>query len=67
MEGGTAYITSCPCFTCAKNLSNSGIARAVFRVTEVDRDRKPELSIAMMKTSGIETVDFDWDLNDNAY
>ena len=52
-EKGTAYVTSCPCFTCAKNLANSGLARVVCRVTAEDKDREPHRSIDLMRTSGL--------------
>lgn len=54
LRGGTAYVTSCPCLTCAKNLSNSGIVRAVFRLAECDRERQPELTLDFFRASGIQ-------------
>lgn len=54
LEGGTAYITSGPCLTCAKNLANSGVSRVVYRIAEVDRDRQPELTTAYFHACGIE-------------
>jgi dCMP deaminase len=52
-EGGTAYVTSCPCFTCAQALSNSGVKRVVCAVGKEDRNRQPEKSIDLMMKSGI--------------
>lgn len=54
-EGGTAYVTSCPCLTCAKNLANSGIARVVFRIGKEDAVRDPRASISLLTKSGITT------------
>jgi dCMP deaminase len=51
--GGTAYVTSCPCFGCAKNLSNSGLIRVVYRITEADRDREPQRTAEFFATCGI--------------
>ena len=58
-EGGTAYITSCPCLTCCKNLANSGIVRVVCRVTAEDKDRHPEVSLEFLRQAGltVEVVD----------
>jgi deoxycytidylate deaminase len=38
-EGGTIYVTSAPCFACAKLIANSGLARVVYRDSERGRDR----------------------------
>lgn len=56
VEGGTLYVTSCPCFTCAKNVANSGVLRVVMRIGEEDRDREPERSIAMLRSSAVEVT-----------
>lgn len=53
---GTAYVTRCPCFMCAKMLSNSGIARVVFPVSEDDVDRPIDLSVEIMIQSGLELI-----------
>jgi dCMP deaminase len=52
-EGGTAYVTSCPCFTCAKQLANSGLARVVYRVTAEDTEREPQRSYELLQSSQI--------------
>jgi deoxycytidylate deaminase len=38
-EGGTIYVTSAPCFSCAKLITNSGLTRVVYRDSERGRDR----------------------------
>lgn len=52
-EGGTAYVTSCPCLTCAKELANSGLTRVVLRIGPADAVRDPETTIAFLKRSGL--------------
>lgn len=54
LTAGTAYVTSGPCLTCAKNLANSGIHRVVYRIAEVDLARHPELTTAYFHACGIE-------------
>lgn len=53
LAGGTAYANTCPCFACAKNLSNSGIIRLVCRIGSEDIDRMPERSLNFMRQAGI--------------
>lgn len=55
-EGGTAYITSCPCLPCAKALANSGLARVVCRIGPEDAVRDPETTIRFLRTSGLEVT-----------
>ena len=31
-QGGTLYVNGVPCYSCAKKLSNSGLARVVYRM-----------------------------------
>lgn len=50
---GTAYANTCPCFSCAKNLANSGILVVVCRITPADVDRQPERSLQLLRDSGI--------------
>ena len=50
---GTAYVTSCPCLSCAKALSNIGLSYVVMNITEEDRDRTPQQSIDMFNSSDI--------------
>jgi dCMP deaminase len=52
-EGGTAYVTSCPCLACAKALATSGITHVVCAVTTADRNREPERSIMLMMNAGL--------------
>jgi deoxycytidylate deaminase len=56
IAGGTIYVTRVPCFMCAKMIANSGIARAVFPITEDDADRRPDNSITILKDSGVEVT-----------
>ena len=53
---GTAYVTRCPSFMCAKMLSNSGIARVVYRFSKDDLDRPINLGVEIMKASGLEVI-----------
>lgn len=58
-EGGTMYVTSAPCFSCAKLISNSGLHRLVFKDSERGRERtsaEPYSSFMLMKMSGIEVI-----------
>lgn len=55
-EGGTLYVTRVPCFTCAKVVANSGIARVVFPITDDDAEREPERSIKMLRDCGLDVV-----------
>jgi dCMP deaminase len=54
MDGGTAYVTRMPCFTCAKMLASSPLKQVVCRIAPEDRDREPERSIMRMRASGLE-------------
>lgn len=59
MDGSTIYISTSPCYGCAKLLANSGITRVVF-VNEPGRDyRGIDKTIAFLLDCGIkvETVD----------
>jgi len=53
LQGGVAYVTSGPCLTCAKALSNSGIARVVYRIADVDLERQPELTMQFFNRAAI--------------
>lgn len=39
-EGGTIYITSYPCYDCAKLIANSGLHRVVYRMTKRGSERR---------------------------
>lgn len=48
--GGTIYVTSTPCFSCAKSISNSGLTRVVCEMDPIaDAHRDPMRSILMMR------------------
>jgi dCMP deaminase len=55
-EGGTIYITSAPCRGCAFLISNSGLARAVFRILPEDAHRQPSQSVNVLRDSGLEVL-----------
>ena len=52
--GGTAYVTTVPCFFCAKMLCNSGIARVVYGAS--GEYRETPLTFEMFTQSGLEVV-----------
>jgi dCMP deaminase len=56
IEGGTLYCTRCPCFMCAKMISNSGVRRVVYPWSEDDLDRPIHMSVTIMEQSGLEVV-----------
>jgi dCMP deaminase len=53
MRGGTLYVTSCPCYACAKAIANSGVVRVVQRITSADTDREPERTLGLFEDAGI--------------
>lgn len=53
IEGSTIYITNQPCIICAKLIIASGIKRIVY-----SGDYPDELSLSMLKESGVEIVNF---------
>lgn len=53
VEGGTIYVTESMCMSCAKAVSNSGLARVVMRLRDADAHRKPELVIEYLRSCGI--------------
>lgn len=55
-EGGTIYVTNPCCWDCAKLVSNSGVARVVVQVSEVDRHYDNDASLNFIRQCGI-TVD----------
>lgn len=54
-KGGTIYITTAPCLTCAKAIANSGLAKAVWRDTPEKPHRDPRQSQEFLEICGIET------------
>jgi len=57
-EGGSAYISTAPCFGCAKLLSNSGLRRVVTRVLPQDWYRDPKTTIEFIMTCGLDVIVF---------
>lgn len=54
-RGGTIYVTSFPCWDCAKMVANSGIKKVVTRLDEErDAHRLPHRTIEMLADSGLE-------------
>jgi len=53
LEDGTLYVTTFPCFDCAKLISNSGIIRIVAPITKEDAHRNPEAVLAYLESCGI--------------
>lgn len=56
-EGGTIYITSSSCRTCAKLIANSGLRGVVMRVEERDHYRDPAGSVRLLRDSGLMVVE----------
>lgn len=54
--GGTIYVTSHVCFSCAKLIANSGLARVVVSALAEANWRRPELSYRYLREAGL-TVD----------
>lgn len=56
-EGGTLYVTTSVCVTCAKLVANSGLARVVVAVEDIDRGyRAPREGVDVLLKAGL-TVD----------
>lgn len=54
ISGGTIYVTSVPCWVCAKSIANSGLVRVVFELDPVaDAHRDPDRSIRLLKQCGL--------------
>lgn len=54
-EGGTIYVTSTPCWECAKIIANSGAKRVVMNVDwELDRHRDPTKTLLFLDNCGME-------------
>ncbi len=54
LPGGSFYISSVPCFACAKAVSNSGVVRVLWYASEADAYRDPERVKDMLSLCGIE-------------
>lgn len=55
---GSAYVSTAPCFGCAKLLSNSGLKRVVTRVLPQDWYRDPKSTIEFIMTCGLDVIVF---------
>jgi dCMP deaminase len=54
IAGGTLYVTTVPCFFCAKMIANSGITRVVYG--DSGKYREIPLMFELMKQSAVEMV-----------
>ena len=52
-EGGTLYVTSAICVSCAKLVANSGLGKVWVRVTEADAHREPKKGIRLLEDSAL--------------
>lgn len=58
-EGGTIYVTSHSCFSCAKLIANSGLAVVIIGLVAGDRDREyrdPTRSYEFMERCGLTVI-----------
>lgn len=54
MEGGVIYVSSSPCFSCAKVIANCGVERVAWLLdAEIDANRDPEKSRKFLNQCGI--------------
>lgn len=56
VEGGTFYVSSAPCYACAKAIANSGVTGVVWRASALDAYRNPDASIRMLHQSDVMTT-----------
>jgi deoxycytidylate deaminase len=53
-EGGALYVTGAVCYTCAKNIANSGLRRVIIEDLTGDRSyREPEQSYELLRASDL--------------
>lgn len=57
-DGGCAYVSTAPCFGCAKLISNSGLKRLVTRVLPQDWYRDPKSVLEFIMSCGLDVVIF---------
>lgn len=55
-EGGTIYVSSGVCMTCAKLIANSGLRRVVSRLFPQHEHRRTDDGFAFMESCGLEVV-----------
>jgi len=63
VEGGTIYVTGACCMSCAKLVSNSGVARVVMKIRDIDKHRRPEDVVTYLEKCNIEVTTIE-DTND---
>lgn len=54
-EGGTLYVSGIPCWTCAKLVANSGVARVVMQRENLAH-REPGRVVELLETCGLEVL-----------
>ena len=52
-EGGTIYVTTSMCYTCAKLVANSGLSRVVLHPQTGDEYRNPSRSMHLLESCGL--------------
>lgn len=56
-EGGTLYVTSVPCWECAKLIANSGVATVVYpEPGDAEAHRNPGRTLHLLLASGLEVI-----------
>jgi dCMP deaminase len=55
---GTIYVNGASCYSCAKLIANSGLARVVYRVLASESYRAPARSVDLLVNSGLAV--FEW-------
>jgi dCMP deaminase len=58
-EGGTIYVSSSVCGTCAKLIANSGLESVVYLRTEGGVTRNSDTWVAFMEQCGLTVVEYD--------
>jgi dCMP deaminase len=56
LEGGTIFVSSPPCFGCAKLIANSGLVQVVARIGENDRHTDNEANTKFLESCGIKVT-----------
>lgn len=59
--GGTIYVTSAVCYTCAKLIPGAGIAKVVHIVRPEEAHRHPERSESFLRDLGIRVIRWRWE------
>lgn len=54
MESGTIYVSSVPCWGCAKLISNCGVSRVVWQATDMDEYRPLQVVVEYLGQCGLQ-------------